>query len=781
MPKSFLVLAFLLSYTTNWASPPHILHIKVLDAATLNVLPSATVIINEDKIVVTTIDGLATVSMEKFPATIEVRYVGYEAVKQILEKPQEQLRVKLRPNTLKTDEVIVESSRLELTEKLNTHSIDITSIKLTPSMLGTNDVMKSVQLLPGVSAGSEGSNGFFVRGGGIDQNLILLDFIPIYNASHFFGFFSMFNPEFISGLDFYKGGFPASLGGRVSSILRVRTSDQMPDESSLALDIGLLYSGVSGKLKLSNNWFLQGAARRSYIDIIAHELFKNNDEIKNQTNSFFNDFNLKISGSLSDKDQLSFLGFRSKDVFRVSRSGFSNRIAWSNFYGGVKWKRNINSTTFLKTTAYTGTYDVDFNLDLISYNSFIKSGIRDFGAKWKVDKITEYGEFTLGLEYQRQTIEPNNFDVYVETTQFDTGEKIVVNVRNWVPFLGVKKSFGKVKAALALRWNNYGHVGPFLRVNGDGVIGPARDTIRYKSGTRIASYSSLEPHFKLSYELNDASALSLTLDRSNQFIHRAVMSAVSAPTDVWLPSTSQLRPQQGDQVALGLSGKKSKWQYTSTIYYKRISRLIEYDNGVLFGYGTGANFDDNFVFGKGRSFGIESNIKGTWKSIEMNINYTLSKSDRTFPDINNGRRFPARYDRRHNLNLSLTKSFGKRKTLSMLFIYMDGVHITMPTGRYVIGGNVIADYDTRNNVQMIPYHRMDVAYNVESKSGRSTLSFGLYNAYNRANAYYMFFDINGNFSNIRESINSDVPVLDISAQQISLFPVLPFISLKKRL
>ena len=751
--------------------------ILILDSVSNTELPLANLLIYPDKVFAANPQGEFLFTKKIFPLKGEVSFVGYQT-KRIQLKTSDfgtkrQLTLKLHPESTLTQEIVVESAKFE--GKIgNMHSLDIKRIENLPTFLGSVDIVKSVQFLPGVSSGNEGTNGYYVRGGSVDQNLVLLDYIPIYNSSHFFGFFSMFNPDMIKSVDFYKGGYPAHLGGRVSSIMQVNTKNEISQES-INLDIGLLHSSISTHQRFGTSFQLQAAIRRTYIDQLSALVFEEGSDIRDQTNSYFTDAYIKGQWKLSQKDQLTAQFFRSRDVFRLRQNAFSNKIDWSNQLGGLEWTHDFSTNTRWVNQIYSGQYEVNFNLDIISYNTIITNEIGETGFKSRLITSIDGWDMNVGLDAINKVFAPNDFDITVSNTEFETGEKVKVRVSVLTPFIGIDTELNKVKLGAALRWNYFAQYGPFTRIlTNESEV--AYDTITFNKGESVSQYNGLEWHGSVTYKRSNKQNITLIYDRTYQFTHLATLSAVSAPTDVWMPSTSRIKPQVADQVSLSHELKTNKLSLVTAVFYKRMQQLIEYRNGVLFGYGTGFNFDDNFVFGKGKSYGIELSGNITLGHFKPHFSYTLSESTRSFPDINDGNTFPARFDRPHNFNIALNHEIRERKSLALMFVYTDGSNITMPTGRYIIGGNVVYDYSTRNNVRLPAYHRLDISYSVSSRTNRSKWIFAIYNLYSRANPYFLYFNIEGNFNNVEEKVNDPAPILTIKPTQVSLFPILPSIT-----
>lgn len=758
--------------------------ITVKDALTGEHLPNASVIYGEGKGVTTNDNGEAVINADKELLEIEVSYLGYKSIKRIVNLTRKKNIVfSLQPLAIQTNEIIINAENDQLRLRNNETGItrlNISELSDLPDLLGETDVLKSIQLLPGVQSGGEGSTGFLVRGGSIDQNLILMDGIPIYNSSHLFGFFSIFNPYTVSGLTFIKSGFSARYGGRVSSVLDIQSKMPARDKPSFESSIGLLSTAVSlDQPVVKKKLGFKISARRTYIDLLSKMFFSEQSDIRKQTDYYFGDLNLIADYLPGEKDRLTLTAYAGVDDFNYSgKNEFSNQIHWNNTLGGLNWKHTFNKALFTETLVYLTDYEINFGAILNTYDLDIYSSIRDLGIKndWSLDLPGAKHSLTFGMQFIDHRFVPNNFDIFVDDEPLETGQKS--RLYGFEGGAYVEDDFDvneKLSLRVGLRYNFYQQNGPFTRyISDENYI--LEDTITYGTGEQVQWYGNFEPRFSTRYLLNDNSALKFSLDLTSQYIHLAPISSVSLPTDVWVPSSSYIKPQSATQYSLVYNTNiDDQYEASASLYYKKMNKLVEYRNGVVLGYGAGYNYDDNFVFGNSDSYGLELFLSKTVGQTTGWISYMLSKTDRKFEELNDGQPFPAKYDRRHNINFTLSYELNDRWTLSGLFVYSTGNALTIPVGRYVINGNVINDYAGRNNFRMPPYNRLDLSAELKSKPGKKIQSswvFSIYNVYSRQNPYYIYFDIEGDLNEYN---------LEIEPKQVSLFPVLPSISYKIKL
>ena len=756
-------------------------HIKghVKDATTQEPLPGVTILIeNTGTGTVSDQEGFYQLTLPAGDYPLLFSFISYEKTTHTVHLTSDTLlNVSLSPSYILTEEVIVYSTTPDqhTTQTIDQVAIDAKTLDEIPYLLGEVDPVKAVQLLPGVQSAGDGNTGFYVRGGAADQNLILLDNATVYNASHLFGFFSVFNGNTIDKVLLTKGGMPAYYGGRLSSVLDIKTKSgdlkAWHGKGSLGLiatNIALEGPLVKDKLSVSV------AGRRTYYDLISRPLNKHVSFLKNNLNYYFHDVNAKLDYRLSDRNRIVLSGYMGKDSFRYANyTSFSNNMAWGNQVLSLQWSHVYTPQLFSETTLTYSGYRMDFGAAISSYHLQLASAVQEAGAEHTLTyALSDRHELTGGAKLTRHRFLPDDTQVQAEGAGLDFGEAEVLHAQEGAIFLNDRYEVSRRwTVSGGVRLTCFQHRGPFQRYK-NVRQGVAADTITYRPGIPVAQYVNAEPRLSVVHQLNEKSSLKLAFDRAYQYTHMVPMASTTLPTDVWVPSSEKIKPQLGNQYSLGYFTTIGEGAYEGSVmvYHKGMHNQIEYRDGVLIGYDKGANFDDNFLFGRGRSFGSEVFVKKRKGHLTGWLSYTLSKTDRAFKEIDDGRPYPARYDRRHDLSLLLNYRRHPRWSFSGVFAFASGNTMTLPVARYVINGNVVNEYDGRNNFRMPAYHRMDMSATYEGrKRERFSTSwvFSLYNLYSRLNPYYLYFDVEGDIEEYQ---------LEVKAKQISLFPIIPSVT-----
>lgn len=709
--------------------------------------------------------------------TLVFSFIGFYSDTLVINAPQQALyNVKLKP-VLTTIEAVTVSGQSAADKITQTEtgliSIRREEIERLPYLLGEVDPIRILQLMPGIQTAGEGSTGFYVRGGALDQNLMMLDHATIYNPSHMFGFFSVFNGSTIQGIDVYKSGIPAYYGGRLSSVTRITTrrgnNEKIKGEGSLGLIAANIL--VEGPIHKNKGSFLV-AARRTYVDLFAKGL-RELSILKQDINYYFYDLNVNMDYPLSPNDQLSFRGYLGKDHFTYNTgSTFSNRIEWKNTAASLSWKHTFANGLFAELALNTSLYDMGFGAAVSTYNFAIASDIHDRGASWQFNLKRGRHDLAWGATYTYHTINPNNINASSADVELTFSPAIKLRADEGAVFFNDKIQFSdRLEASAGIRFSGYRHRGAFTRYIEDENF-QILDTVVYAKGKSIKTYVNLEPRVALRYSLAENASIKASYDRTAQYMHMAPLSSVSLPLDLWVPSSSTIRPQTANQYSAGYyrNFENPGLESAVVLYYKTMDRQIEYREGVIIGYSKGYNFDDNFVFGKGTSYGAEFSVKKSKGRINGQVSYTLAKTTRTFGSLNKGNPFPAKYDRRHDLSVITNFEHSPRWTFSCVFVFGTGNTLNLPIARYIIQGNVVNEYGPRNAFRMPAYHRLDLAATyVVRKTARFEASwiFSVYNVYNRRNPYYIYFETEGNLNKYE---------LKTSIRQVSLFPVIPAVT-----
>ena len=771
----------------------------VRDHATGESIIGATVLIkNKNSGVVTNSFGFYSITLPAGNYEMELRCVGYETfVAQLKLQSNLHKDFELNPISFTGGPVIIEGTRKDNvgSTEMGKIEIGIEQIKKIPVIFGEVDILKTITLLPGVQSSGEGNAGFYVRGGGVDQNLILLDNSTVYNASHLFGFFSVFNADAVKNIEITKGGGAASYGGRLSSVLDINLKEGNSKSFHGAGGIGTIASRftVEGPIKKDTSSFIL-SGRRTYIDILAKP-FMNPESSFNGSGYFFYDLNAKFNYRLSKRDQLFASVYTGKDVFSFNSSdaGFSTRIPWGNTTGTIRWAHQSGSKLFMNAILTYTDYKFQFEGKQNQFTFGLSSGIRDYGAKvqWSYFPNPTH-RMKWGLDYTFHKFTPNNTYASSGDVDFDLGEQVKLYSHESAAYFQDDFDINeKWRINAGVRIPYFMHVGPFTRYTyptSTSSVGGSTTPITtiYEKNKKVADYVGFEPRFNARYEINKASSFKMALSRNLQFITLTSLSPSSLPTDVWLPSTDRLKPQLASQVSVGYFRNffDDSWESSVEVYYKDMQNQSDYKEGSTPDQTVGDNIDNLLVFGRGYSYGAEFFIKKRMGDFSGWVGYTWAKTMRIFEEVNNGKAYPTRWDRRHDLNVVLMYTLSPRVDLGFVFVYATGNAITLPISRYFFEGNLVEVYGERNSFRMAPYHRADFSLNVKGKltrsrfdaelnqvveeprKFRSSWNFSVYNLYNRMNPYFIYFaskdNNNGGFQ--------------ITARQVSLFPILPSIT-----
>lgn len=670
--------------------------------------------------------------------------------------------------------------------KIGQIELDVNQLKTLPAFMGEVDIIKMIQLLPGVSSASEGGQGFYVRGGGPDQNLVLLDEAQVYNASHLFGFFSVFNVDAIKSVNLIKGGMPANFGGKMSSVLEVTMHEGNYKQYRFKGGLGVISSRLSfeGPIKKDQGSFIV-SARRTYIDVLMKGFIPKSSPFAG-SGYYFHDFNLKANYKLGKKDKLFLSGYYGRDQFTYTNTTdkFSVKMPWGNAILALRWNHIITPKLFMNVTGTFSDYLFKFISQQDVFQFELESGIRDVGNKIDFSYFPNTrNKIKWGSEYIFHTFTPVSVSASQEDVVFDTGEaQHLKSHESALYFLDEIDLSESIRINAGLRYNMYQFVGPFKRyvygaVNGqDSIIDYARNKL-------IQFYHGLEPRIAGRLLLKNNSSLKAGYSYNYQYVHLTSLSAVSLPTDIWFPSTDLAKPQTGWQASAGYfrNFKKETYETSVELYYKKMNNLIEYKQGALPQDNVSDNTDNLLVFGQGWSYGAEFFLKKARGKLTGWIGYTWSKTDRYFPDLQEDP-FPAKYDRRHDLSVVAGYKLNERWTFGATFIYATGNTLTLPSSWYVQDQELLFNYGARNSTRMAPYHRLDVSATLydkpvkkrkDEKTGeeievprrfRSNWSLSVYNVYNRANPYFLYIDNDGDL------LNGD---FKITVKQVTLFPIIP--------
>lgn len=712
--------------------------------------------------------GFYSLTLPADSVTLVYSYVGFKPVKKrILLKENVTINIDLLfDNELKTIDVIAgEGDRIEEKSGMSTINIPLEQMKKVPAFFGEVDIIKVLQLLPGVKSGGEGSSGIYVRGGGPDQNLILLDGAPIYNASHLFGFFSTFNSDAVKNVDLIKGGFPARYGGRLSSVIDINMKEGNMRRYNVEGSIGIISSKllIEGPIWKNKTSFIVTARRTYLFDKILAPLVGATSGGANTGSYYFYDLNAKVNHKFSDKDRL-FLSLYNgidKFAFKTGSGGFSDisysgNLNWGNTIAALRWNHVFNSKLFCNTNvSYTrykfgvGSAVSDLKNDTKQSSNYF-SGIKDWSARVNFDYIPAPNHYIkYGVNYIYHTFE-TGAQQYKATGFARDSNSVIGN-----------------PTIYATEFNVYAEddwkITPRIKIN----IGV------HAAGFLVQDnfYRSLQPRFSGRFLLPRNWSLKASYASMMQFIHLLSNSSVGLPTDLWVPATKLIKPQQSFQGAFGIakSLKQNSYEISLEGYYKEMKDIIDYLDGANF-IGQATNWEKKVAQGRGWSYGAEFFLQKKKGKYTGWVGYTLSWTNRQFAEINFGNAYPYKYDRRHDISIVNLYKISNKADIGVTWVYGTGNAISLPLQSYqVVAGtsssfNDVQYYGSRNNYRMAAYHRLDLSINRHKKKkwGRVTWSFGAYNAYGRKNPYFLYFS--NNEFNRRQ------------LKQVSLFSLVPSIS-----
>jgi hypothetical protein len=674
--------------------------------------------------------------------TLVVSFAGYRTDTLAIDLARDvALNVQLNSATSQLQEVVVSANRNDANvgkPLMGVQKLSVTEIRDIPVIFGEKDILKTIQLLPGVQSAGDGNSGFYVRGGSIDQNLILLDGATVYDPSHLLGFFSVFNSDAIKDVTLYKGAIPAEYGGRLSSVLDVKMNDGNSKDYSASGGIGLIDSRltVEGPIQKDDGSFIV-SARRTYADIF---LKLSKDTNTNRNSLYFYDLNAKANYKLGDKDHLYLSGYFGQDHLGISNS-FD--LAYGNATGTLRWNHILNSKLFSNTSLIYSKYDYTIGITSGNNDIGIKSFIRDFDGKEDLEYYISSGnKLNFGFDVTDHTISPGN----ISASQSSNFNSLAIQNRHALE----SAIYVNHDIALSDKLNmNYGLRAEIFTVLGPGTFytydpaGNPIDSAKYGSGQTVVNYFNLEPRWSASYKISDNSSVKASYARTTQNLHLLSNSTSSNPTDVWIPSSNNVKPEIGDQVSLGYyrNLKENTYELSAEIYYRYMQNQIDYKNGAQLIANT--NVESQLVFGHGRAYGLELYARKKVGRLTGWISYTLSRTERQFTAINNDSWYPATQDRTHDLSVVAIYKLNKKWTLSSDFVYYTGNATTWPSGKYQVDGQIAFVYTERNGYRMPPYNRMDFSATLQGKKTKKTDSywiFSCYNIYGRENPYSISFE-----------------------------------------
>lgn len=723
-------------------------------------LIGATVVVPQKNIGTTTNSfGFYSITIPANSLELRISYLGFVPFSQTIKGDKNiTLNIELEPaKDLKEVVVTSQKDALQTRTQMSTIDLPIQTIKSLPAFLGEVDIMKAIQLLPGVQAGNEGTSGIYVRGGGPDQNLILLDGVPVYNATHLFGFFSVFNADAIKNVEVTKGGFPARYGGRLSSVIDINMKEGNNNKIHGEGGFGSVASRLTleGPIQKGKSSFMI-SGRRTYIDVLSRPLM--NSDVN--AGYYFYDLNGKVNFKLSNKDHIYFSGYLGNDKFYaketvnsdVNSNSYSNNLHWGNITGVGRWNHEFSPKLFGNLTTYYSQYK--FVVSAQEHSTFsgsnedfllkYSSGINDMAVKYDFDYLPSPNHFikagisgvahtyNTGAEHYKVSSSFQNLDTTISVkpltaNEFDVYAEDDIRITS------------KLKANIGV------HATAF--------------------NVRDKFYSSIQPRASARYLINDAVSIKASYAQMSQFIHLLTNSSIGLPTDLWVPVTDKVPAQISHQAAGGVAyTHHTGVEVSFEGYYKTMQNVIEYKEGASY-FNSSASWEDKVEIGKGKSYGLELFLQKKKGKFTGMLGYTLSWTTRQFDNLNNGQEFPYRYDRRHDFKIAGVYNISKNIEVSAEWVYGTGNAITLPLGYYQgPSGAEVEYYGSRNGFRMPSYHRADISAKFwkQHKKYESAWVVSIYNVYNRQNPFFVYSS--------KDNTGSTV------FKQVSLFPILPSVS-----
>ncbi|UZO79881.1 TonB-dependent receptor [Aquimarina sp. ERC-38] len=701
--------------------------------------------------------GFYSLTLPEGEHTLKVTFIGYGSIeKKLVLTDDIQISFELTQSEESLEEVLIDANRgvheSEVTQ-MSVVSLKPSEIQDIPVILGERDVIKTLQLLPGIQGGTEGTSGFFVRGGSPDQNLIILDEAPVYNSNHLFGIFSVFNGNAIQSIDTYKGGFPARYGGRLSSVLNIQMKNGNKQKFSGKFDIGLISSSIllEGPLNKGKTSFI-ASGRRTYADLLSIP-FQPDDVLFRY---HFTDFNFKVHHVFNEKDKLYWSTYFGQDKFNGrertdSDDIFKTKLGWGNITSTLRWNHQFSANLFLNTSLIFSNYrffaNIEDKFDDVRFTLDTKSSIDDIGAKMDFDYFPNPNHTVkLGWASTYHTFTPRQTEIR------ETG----------VDPISVDQKIKSLESAI--------YVEDDWRITDRLTLNPGLRVSHFQFES--TNYLNAEPRAALSYKLKHDFALKASYARMNQYIHLLSNTTVGLPIDLWVSSTDVVKPQVSQQYALGVAKDfyNAGYSFSFESYYKKTDDIIGYKEGALFIAAEGiengdeVNWEDNITTGQGWAYGGEFLLRKKTGKLTGWLGYTLSWSERQFDELNRGQKFFDRFDRRHDVSLVSIYKPGPKITLSGAWVFTTGINFTIPDQVTSISrsnfplsesfnfptisqGNTTNITTEKNNFRAENYHRLDLSiqFHKKKKKGRSsTKAFSIYNIYGRKNPFFYTIKINGN-------------------------------------
>lgn len=714
--------------------------------------------------------GFYSLTLPSGKHSLRFSFVGYETVVKEWDLIKDvEFDISLKPSTTELTSVEVVAEKLEKKSEesqMSTLEVPIRSIQELPAFMGEKDVLKVLQLMPGVQSGSEGNSGLYVRGGGPDQNLVILDDAIVYNAYHLFGFFSLFNGDALKSVELYKGGFPSRFGGRLSSVVKMDMKDGNKEELKGKYGIGLISSNLTleGPIKKEKSSFLV-SGRRTYIDVLSLPF----QDPEYRTAYYFYDLNAKFNQEFSNRDKLYVSGYFGKDKFKTidKEYDYNNRAGWDNATATVRWNHQFNNKLF-------GNTSIVFS----KYNFFIREEEKDDDESFELSYSSGIKDFSLKFDFDFFPRPEHSIKYGISTTRHSFTPSALVIKDSYTEPLNSGNVYNSFESAVYLEDD--------MRLLNRLNINAGFRLSHFAYGKK--SYINPEPRLSMAYMLKDDFSVKASYSKMNQYIHLLSNSGIGLPTDLWVSSTDRVKPQSSQQVALGFAKDYIEKNLTFSLegYYKKSEDVINYKEGASFlvldnPFSTQElRWEDNVTSGEAWSYGAEFLVQRKYGKFTGWIGYTLSWTQLQFEELNNGNKFFARYDRRHDASVVGIYQMSEKVTLSGAWVYGTGNNFTLPTNTYrsvyhtfenthYFSSEQVDYYEEKNNFRAESYHRIDLSIQLHKKKekGIRTWEFSLYNAYSRKNPffYYIYSTYSGN-------------QIENKLTKVTIFPILPSVTYK---
>ena len=694
--------------------------------------------------------GFYTLTVPAGTYTVEASFVGYGTQKRtVTAAASQRLDFKLAPGGSELAEVVVTARSADASiskAQMGVETIDLKQIAKVPVLFGEKDVIKTLTLLPGIKSAGEGSSGFTVRGGAVDQNLILLDEAPVYNASHLLGFFSTFNSDAIKDLTVYKGGMPAQYGGRLSSVVDIKMKDGNNQTLHGSGGIGLIASrlALEGPITKDKGSFLV-TGRRTYADVF---LKLSSNPTTRSSSLHFYDLNAKANYVLNERNRVYFSGYLGRDAL-----GFSNTFgqSYGNQTATLRWNHLFSDRVFSNTSLIYSKYDYQIKISSNDRDFSIDSKIQDWNLKQDFEFYPSSKQtLRFGGQAIYHTITPGHVTADASSGINPTADKTNYSLETAAYVSHDWQAAPRLNFTTGLRLSGFSLLGPGTYSSYDAAGNVMAATDYTKKGDFLKTYVRLEPRFAASFQLNEASSVKASYARNVQNLHLLSNSNASSPTDLYIPTTFNVKPEVADQVSAGYYrtlGPKKEYSLTVETYYKALQNQLDYRDGTE----LRGNFDVEaaLLYGTGRAYGVELLLRKDVGRLSGWVGYTLSRSERQFAEINQGSYYPSRQDRTHDLSLVAIYQLNPKWSLSGTFVASTGNAVTFPVGKYQVGDRIVSYYGPRNADRMPGYRRLDLGatYEKPHQEGRrfhSSWSFSIYNALGRENPYSIRFEADPN-------------------------------------